>query len=484
MKRRKVMISAAAAAAAALLLGGCGKEKGGLDSENPVTIEVHTYYNGAHKIAFDELVTEFNNTVGSEKGIFVKHISSGDLNELLGSLEFELSKPEDERELSDLFCCYSATAQKFEEQDLLVDLDEWFSEEELSKYLDAYIEEGRMGSEQSLTLFPTAKSTEVLTVNTTDWESFASDTGAALKDLSTWEGVAATAETYYEWTDAKTDTPNDGKAMFGMDAFANFVLTGTHQLGADLFEVKDDGTAELNMDKEALRRIWDMYYVPYISGYYAEYGRFRSDDMKTGDLIASVGSSSGASYMPTEVTVGDAEPYAIETEELAVPRFEGADPVAVQQGAGMVVSKSDAVREEAAVTFLKWFTDSYVNTRFCIQSSYLPVKKEANKISFIEDVVEKEDLEWNEEIRRTMEVSFEESTQYELYTMPVFKGSDTCRTVIGNSLREKAAADREQVKTRLAEGNQPLKEIVGEFDTDEQFDTWCEEFEQQLKENL
>ena len=55
MKRRKVMISAAAAAAAALPLGGCGKEKGGLDSENPVTIEVHTYYNGAHKIAFDEL---------------------------------------------------------------------------------------------------------------------------------------------------------------------------------------------------------------------------------------------------------------------------------------------------------------------------------------------------------------------------------------------------------------------------------------------
>ena len=192
-------------------------------------------------------------------------------------------------------------------------MDDWFSEEELSEYLDAYIEEGRMGSDQALTLFPTAKSTEVMTVNMTDWEPFANDTGAVLEDLSSWEGVAETAETYYEWTDAKTDTPDDGKALFGMDAFANFVLTGLHQLGADPFQVKD-GTVELNMDKEAMRRIWDVYYVPYISGYYAEYGRFRSDDMKTGDLIASVGSSSGASYMPTEVTVGDAEPYPIETE--------------------------------------------------------------------------------------------------------------------------------------------------------------------------
>lgn len=482
MKKTKVMAAAAAFAVLTMMMSGCGG-KSSLDPDNPVTIEVQTYYNGAHKIAFDELVTEFNNTVGSEKGIFVKHISSGDLNELLENLEFELSKPEDERELSDLFSCYASTALKFEEQGLLVDLDDWFSEEELSEYLDAYIEEGRMGSDQALTLFPTAKSTEVLTVNMTDWEPFANDTGAVLEDLSSWEGVAETAEKYYDWTDAKTDAPDDGKALFGMDAFANFVLTGLHQLGADPFQVKD-GTVELNMDKEAMRKIWDVYYVPYISGYYAEYGRFRSDDMKTGDLIASVGSSSGASYMPTEVTVGDAEPYPIETEELEVPNFEGADPVAVQQGAGMVVSKSDAVREEATVIFLKWFTDSYVNTQFCIQSSYLPVKKEANQLSFIEDVVENEKLEWNEEIRRTMEVSFEESTHYELYTMPVFEGSDACRTVIGNSLREKAAGDREQVKIRLEEGTQSLEEIVNEFNTDEQFDNWCEEFTQQLKENL
>ena len=74
-----------------------------------------------------------------------------------------------------------------------------------------------------------------------------------------------------------------------------------------------------------------------------------------------------------------------------------------------------------------------------LHTVFLPTRqKEANQLSFIEEVVENEKLEWNEEIRRTMEVSFEESTHYELYTMPVFEGSDACRTVIGNSLREKS----------------------------------------------
>ena len=35
------------------------------------------------------------------------------------------------------------------------------TEEELSEYVDAYIEEGRIGEDNSLKIFPVAKSTEV-----------------------------------------------------------------------------------------------------------------------------------------------------------------------------------------------------------------------------------------------------------------------------------------------------------------------------------
>ena len=48
------------------------------------------------------MVDEFNETVGKEKGIFVESSSSGGVNELIESIQFELDKPEG-RELPDIF---------------------------------------------------------------------------------------------------------------------------------------------------------------------------------------------------------------------------------------------------------------------------------------------------------------------------------------------------------------------------------------------
>ena len=43
-----------------------------LNPDKPLSITIWHYYNGAQQVAFDELVNEFNETVGKEKGIFVK----------------------------------------------------------------------------------------------------------------------------------------------------------------------------------------------------------------------------------------------------------------------------------------------------------------------------------------------------------------------------------------------------------------------------
>ena len=73
----------------------------------------------------------------------------------------------------------------------------------------------------SIKIFPVAKSTELLFLNDTDWKLFAAATGAQYSDLETVEGLVKTAEAYYNWTDAQTDTPNDGKALFGRDAICS-----------------------------------------------------------------------------------------------------------------------------------------------------------------------------------------------------------------------------------------------------------------------
>lgn len=471
MKKR--IVCACIIALLTCMMAGCaGKKDKGADSDNPTVIEIETYYNGAAKIALDELIEEFNNTVGDEKGIFVKAGSSGDMSELFQNLNNELEKDEEDRDLPDIFSCYGSNAMEFEKEGLLVDLDNYFTKDELDEYVEEYVEEGRIGEDKALVVFPIAKSTEVMTINKTDWDKFALETGADLRQLATWEGVADTAEAYYKWS--------GGKALFGRDAFANYILAGAHQLGKDMFEVKD-GKAGIHMDRDVMKKLWDNYYVPYIKGYFTSIGRFRSDDMKTGDLIVAIGSSSGGSYYAQEVTVGDNDPYPIETMVMPVPNFEGTDPVVTQQGAGMAVVKSDKVKEDAAAAFLKWFTDVDANSRFSMASSYLPVKKSANDMESLENVVKENGIEWNDIVRDTIEVAFEECNTYDLYTMTPFEGSDNCRYIVEDSLQQKAAADRETVKKQM-EAGASLEEAVSGLVTEENFETWYNELSTQLKE--
>ncbi len=46
-------------------------------------------------------------------------------------------------------------------------------------------------------------------------------------------------EKYYNWTDAQTEAPDDGRALFGRDAMANYLLIGAKELGCTIFDVQN-----------------------------------------------------------------------------------------------------------------------------------------------------------------------------------------------------------------------------------------------------
>ena len=81
-----------------------------------------------------------------------------------------------------------------EQAGALANLSEYLDEKELEKYVDSYIKEGCIAADGTLRIFPTAKSTEIMMINKTDWEAFAAETGVSLENLQTIEGVADVAK--------------------------------------------------------------------------------------------------------------------------------------------------------------------------------------------------------------------------------------------------------------------------------------------------
>ena len=47
-----------------------------------MNLEIWHYYNGVQKTAFDQMVQEFNETIGLEKGIIVEAFSQGNISDL------------------------------------------------------------------------------------------------------------------------------------------------------------------------------------------------------------------------------------------------------------------------------------------------------------------------------------------------------------------------------------------------------------------
>lgn len=454
------------------LLAACGNgQQVKLDPKNPVTVTIWHYYNGNTMNAFDQLIAEFNEGVGAKTGIIVEGFGMGSVSDLEKAVLASAKKEVGSQPMPSVFASYADTAYAAEQLGILADLGSYFTADEQKQYLDSYMNEGRIGQNGELKIFPIAKSTEIFMLNQTDWAPFAAASGATYQDLSTLEGVARVAGLYYDWTDAQTpDAANDGKAFFGRDAMANLMIVGSKQLGAQIFQVKD-GKATIHVDEAAMRRIWDAYYVPYISGAFTASGRYRSDDAKVGELIAYVGSTSSAAYFPGEVTTEDGGTRLIECQVLPVPGFEGGAKVLVQQGAGMVVTKGTPEQEYASAQFLKWFTDIEPNIRFSAMSGYLPVKKDASDYEKFLSVVEANQIRLDEVTKRTVQESFEAIQTGELYTNRAFEGGAAARSVLERSLPDKAAADRASILEQIAAGT-PAEEAIATFNTDEAFQDW------------
>ena len=180
----KVMGLVLSGALATAALTGCAGQtskvkKVDLDPNNPTSITVWHYYNGAQQTAFDNLVSEFNATEGKNKGVYVEGYSRGSVADLEKAVSDSASGAVGSSDLPDVFSSYADTAYGVQKDGKLADLTEHFSQEDLNQYVDSYVQEGYFQGDDSLYLFPTAKSTELMMLNKTDWDAFSQATGTS-----------------------------------------------------------------------------------------------------------------------------------------------------------------------------------------------------------------------------------------------------------------------------------------------------------------
>lgn len=451
-----------------------------LSPTDPVQVELWTYYNGTQQQAFENLVSDFNATRGKELGVVVNSSTQGGVNELGAAVTESAQELVGSATMPDAFLSYSDTASVVDKLGRVADLSPYLTDEEKDSYVDSFLEEGDINGKGELKVFPVGKSTETLQINATDWQEFADATGATLADLGTMEGITATAQTYYEWTDAQTpDIVGDGQPFFGRDAMANYLITGSKQLGHEVFNI-EDGTCTFDLDRSTMKTLWDNYYVPMVQGWFSAEGKFRSDAVKTGDLICYVGSSSSVVYFPKTVTVDDDTTYPIEFTALAAPSFEHGEPCSAQQGAGFVVTKSDEKKEMACVEFLKWFTDKEQNTEFSVSAGYVPVKKDALTLENLEAAASS--IEGTQNYVDNLPATLE-TIEAGVYATPPFEGGVAARVVLEHALSDKAIADRASVVAAIENGSSP-DEACAPYLDDAVFDAWLLDLDTQLETTL
>ena len=274
--------------------------------------------------------------------------------------------------------------------------------------------------------------------------------------------------------------PDDGKAFYGRDSMSNYFIIGMKQMGKEIFQVKD-GKMTLNTDEDLIRRLWDNYYVPYMKGYFASLGKFRSDDVKTGDILAYTGSTSSAVYFPDTVEIGN-KSYPIDYIVCDSPVMEGGENIKVQQGAGMAVTKSDEEHEYAASVFLKWFTQKDQNLRFVCESSYMPVLKEANSVDALDSVIKENNIEVNQKVYDCFTTEMEDFDKTSFYTIGAFDNSYSARKILDYSLADKAKADKDAMDAAIADG-ESREEALAQYLTDENFQNWYTEFCHSLEQD-
>lgn len=316
----------------------------------------------------NRLIEEFNRSVGRERGVIIDVTlmsSTAQIGEKLLSAKRGAAGA---MEMPDLFFCHNNNAAELGAEDL-IDWQKVFTADELESYVPDFLEDGMVG--ERLAVFPVSKSTHMLFIAGTQFESFSSATGVTYDSLQTWDGFLSAAEKYYEYS--------GGKPFCALDYPIRAVELNAIEQGAeDLYTA--DGW--YNFENDKLRESWLKFATALAQGHIIVSDLYSNTQVMTGEVMAGLGSTASILYYNDTVTYPDNTSEPMDIQILPPPTAAGTDLLVTQAGVGLCATKTTDQKAEAAALFARWLTDAERNLDFCVETGYMPVNRASfDKIS-------------------------------------------------------------------------------------------------------
>ena len=359
---KKMLVLLLALTFALLCFSGCS-EKSLLDPDEPVTLTLwHTYGEQADS-PMNRLVSEFNKTVGKEKGIVISVKLMSSAVKIGGQLAEAQSGAPGALDMPDLFFCHNSDAEKLGAKNLL-DWNGYFTNEERAGFVPDFLADGMI--DERLVIFPVSKSTHVLYISRREFSRFAAATGATYSDLATWDGFFRTAEKYYEYS---------GKPFCAFDYVQRAVELNAIEKGAKPEELYKDGYYDF--DNATLKASYMQFAKALAKGHIMIAELYSNTHVMTGDVPCGAGSSAAVMYYNDTVTYPDNTSEPLDLKILPLPQNENCPKYAMQAGVGLCAYRTTNQKAEAASVFAHWLTDGERNLSFVAETGYMPVRNDA-----------------------------------------------------------------------------------------------------------
>ena len=421
---------------------GCGQNSTALSPENPVILTMWHVYGSQTKSPLNDVINEFNRTVGKEKGITINVESVTSSSAIDKALSASANGEPGADTMPDLFTAYPRVVELIGKERLL-SWNDYFSEKELLLFQKDFLSEGYFGEE--LLMLPVAKSAETFYLNKTLFDRFSTATGVSVESLNTFDRVFDVAQKYYDWS--------NGQHFMQINDYYNYAYVGMKAYNSELIR-----NGRLRLDDDAFKMIWFPLAKTAIHGGICLEDGYAAARWKTIEIIANTGSTADVLYQPDEVIYSDNTTEAIEAIALPYPTFTHDTAGVIYRGGGLfAVNNSDERKNQAAYIFAKWLTEKEHNLDFVTNAGYLPVTTEAFDALFKDiNTIEKESYR---SVYQAVDTMLE---NYSFYALPLYDGASNIQHDFEKNVKAVLSSAHNQYVKRVAAGEDPT-EVLNEL---------------------